>query len=422
MSEYGHLPLTPALVASATLAQTVDLVRSGTATTRLLLAEKSGLGRAIVRQRVDQALALGLLVDAEAGSSTGGRAPRNLRFPARRGCLLIAALGATGIALAVTDLNGTPLTSEHHRWEIGAGPVISLEFAAENLERLRVPFGDVPIWGIGIGVPGPVNFGTGRPVAPPIMPGWNDFDIRSWMEHRFHAPVWVDNDVNMLAVGSAQHRFGDAVSDLLYIKVGSGVGAGLISGGRIHRGGDGAAGDIGHIAVSGSTVLCRCGQVGCLEAEAGGWALCRDALLAVAEGRSPMLTKCLHEASELTPAHISACAQSGDPASIELIGRSGRIIGEALAALVNFFNPTVIVLGGSIAGTGEIFLATVRKTVYSRSLPLATRNLRIESARNEQVDDAVIGAAEVVKDQLFGPALPIWIASGTPLENYAALY
>ena len=132
--------------------------------------------------------------------------------------------------------------------------------------------------------PVPSTSTTGRPVAPPIMPGWNGFDIRRRFEEHYNAPVWVDNDVNLLALNERSRRR-DEHLDLIYCKVGSGIGAGLVSHGRIHRGANGAAGDIGHVRVAGSDALCRCGKVGCLEAVAGGWALVRDAEIAVAEAR-----------------------------------------------------------------------------------------------------------------------------------------
>ncbi len=150
---------------------------------------------------------------------------------------------------------------------------------------------DVPVWGISVGIPGPVDFDSGRPVAPPIMPGWNGFDIRRRFEERYDAPVWVDNDVNLLALNERSRRRDEQHLDLIYCKVGSGIGAGLLSQGRIHRGANGAAGDIGHVRVAGSDALCRCGKIGCLEAVAGGWALVRDAEIAVAEGATGALAQ-----------------------------------------------------------------------------------------------------------------------------------
>jgi predicted NBD/HSP70 family sugar kinase len=146
----------------------------------------------------------------------------------------------------------------------------------------------VPAWGVVVGLPGPVDFTTGQPVAPPIMPGWNGFDVRTPFEERFNAPVWVDNDSNLLALGERARRR-DSLADLIYCKIGSGIGAGLLSKGRIHRGANGAAGDIGHVRVSDSDVQCRCGKTGCLEAVAGGWALVRDAEAAIKDGANTSL-------------------------------------------------------------------------------------------------------------------------------------
>ena len=126
------------------------------------------------------------------------------------------------------------------------------------------------LWGIGIGVPGPVEFATGRPVSPPIMPGWDGYPIRERFAARYGAPVWVDNDVNVLALGEWRSGVAAGHDDVVVVKIGTGIGAGIISGGRLHRGAQGSAGDVGHIqVVDDPAVVCRCGNIGCLEALAG---------------------------------------------------------------------------------------------------------------------------------------------------------
>ncbi len=384
-----------------------ELVRTGKAVTRADLGKLSGLGRSIVAQRVDDAIALGLLEEADLGVSTGGRMPRTLRFKHEIGSFVVAEFGARNLGVAITDLSGKTLGTFHQEWDIASGPEKSLKRVVEIHKQLTEgqPYGD--LWGAVVGVPGPVEFETGKPVAPPIMPGWNGYDIKAYLSSALNAPVWVDNDVNLMAIGEQTLMRSNSVmgpaalDDLLFIKVGSGIGAGMISGGRVHRGANGSAGDIGHVAVSDdSQVVCRCGQLGCLEAVAGGWALARDGERAAAAGSSEFLSALLKKRGYLTAQDIASGAANGDSYCMEAVSKSGRIVGETLATLVNFFNPGVVVVGGSIAETGDLFLAAVRQTVYRRSLPLATRNLRVLPAEpNHQ--EGLLGGAALAQTEIF---------------------
>ena len=237
---------------------------------------------------------------------------------------------------------------------------------------------DLPgrLWGVGIGVPGPVEFRTGRPISPPIMPGWDGYPVRERFVARHAAPVWVDNDVNLLALG--EWRSGVAVGhdNVVVVKIGTGIGAGIISDGRLHRGAQGSAGDVGHIqVVDDASVICRCGNVGCLEALAGGAALGRDGEAAALEGRSDRLRAALDQHGGVTAEDVARAASFGDPVAVALLQSAGRRVGLMLASVVNFFNPSLIVIGGGVAQSGDQLLAAIRETVYRRSLPLATREL-----------------------------------------------
>ena len=242
--------------------------------------------------------------------------------------------------------------------------------------------------GIGIGVPGPVAFHEGTPVNPPIMPGWDGFSLPQWFAAHYDAPVLVDNDVNIMALGEHFSQWRDC-EHLLFVKVGTGIGCGIVASGRIHRGSEGAAGDIGHIRVTGSDeVVCRCGNVGCLEAVAGGGAIA--ARLRV-------------EGIEAANARdVVALVRSGDQVATRMVRDAGRSLGEVLAASVNFFNPRVIVIGGDLGGAHEQLLAGIREVTFQRSLPLATGSLRIVPS---QLGDraGVIGAAVLVIEHVLAP-------------------
>jgi glucokinase-like ROK family protein len=400
------------------LVRVLDLIRAGSARTRPELTRRSGLGRNVVTARVGELLDHGLVEESGLGRSSGGRAPRELRLRADAGVVLVAPLGATGGSAGVTDLAGRLLDHRVVDLDIGTGPEPALGHVEELLDELlgsaSVPPG-AGVYGIGVGVPGPVEFASGRPVTPPIMPGWDGYDIRGRLARRYQAPVWVDNDVNLLALGELRGGVARGESDLIYIKIGTGIGAGLVFSGQLHRGAQGCAGDIGHVAVVEDTgIICRCDNVGCLESLAGGLALARDGMAAALAGDSPVLARIAWEGRQLTAEDVGRAAQHGDAAAVALIARSGRLVGETLATLVNAFNPSVVVVGGGVAEAGDLLLATVRETVYRRSLPLATRDLRIVQSPVSR-DTELLGSAFMVLDELFSPAcLRLWLFGRSP--------
>ena len=252
------------------------LIRDGRARTHAELVELTGLSRSTVAQRVDSLLTRQLVVPAEPGASRGGRPPRTFAFNRDAGVVLAADLGATHSRVAVTDLAGDVLAETREDIPIAQGPGGRARLARAGARRpaeARPSRQRGDVRGVGVGVPGPVEFVTGTPVAPPIMPGWDGYGVAAHLRERYGAPVLVDNDVNIMALGEYWARWRDT-DHLLFVKVGTGIGCGVITDGRIHRGAQGAAGDIGHIHVPDhDDVICRCGNLGCLEAIAGGGAM-----------------------------------------------------------------------------------------------------------------------------------------------------
>jgi glucokinase-like ROK family protein len=404
----------------AGLVTVLDYVRTQGSTTRPNLVRATGLSRAVVTQRVAELLDYGLLVEGELGQSTGGRAPRLLRFPGEAGHLLVADLGATSVDVALADLAGTILAHVQEPCDIAAGPEEVLARVEELFGRILVTTESRPgsLWGIGIGVPGPVEFDSGRPIAPPIMPGWDRYAVRERFAE-YDVPVWVDNDVNIMALGERRAGIARGHDNVVFIKIGTGIGAGVVVRGRLHRGAQGCAGDVGHMQVTDDpAVVCRCGNIGCLEALAGGGALGRDGEAAARDGRSRFLAAVLEEKGSVEAHDVARGATHGDPTCVELLTNAGRLVGHMLASVVNFFNPSLIVIGGGVAGAGDLLLATIRETVYRRSLPLATRELVVK--RSALGDLAgVVGAAAIVTDELFRPShLTQWLGVGTPYGGH----
>jgi glucokinase-like ROK family protein len=394
------LPADEALDALVTI---LDELRSAGAQSRPELVARTGLGRGIVAQRVGELVDLGLVVEGDVGPSTGGRPPRRIGFRADAGHLLVADLGATSIDVAVTDLDGRILGHRDEPADVSAGPEPCLLRIEELFEELVAATRDLPgrLWGVGIGVPGPVEFRSGRPVSPPIMPGWDGYPVRERFAQRYRAPVWVDNDVNILALGEWRSGIAVGHDNVVVVKVGTGIGAGIISNGRIHRGAQGSAGDVGHIqVVDAASIVCRCGNVGCLEALAGGAALARDGEAAALAGRSDRLRVALDQHGRVTAEDVARAASFGDPFAVSLLQSAGHRVGLMLASVVNFFNPSLIVVGGGVAQSGDQLLAAIRETVYRRSLPLATRDLVVQRSSLGALA-GVVGASAMVLEQLF---------------------
>ncbi|OUC88558.1 sugar kinase [Streptosporangium minutum] len=368
----------------------LKILRDGQARTRAELVQLTGLARSTLGQRLDALLSQQWIVPTEEAISSGGRPAVAFTFNRGARIALAADLGATHARVAITDLGTEVLAERADEVPVDRGPVETLTWLQHTFEEMLAETGHTrdQICGIGIGLPGPVEHSSGRPVNPPIMPGWDGFPVPEWLGERFGAPVLVDNDVNIMALG--EHWAARPEADhLIFVKIGTGIGCGIISDRHLHRGAQGAAGDIGHIQVASATdIVCRCGNLGCLEAVASGAAM------------SARLSAAGVEAADSRD--VVRLVRSGNTQAVQLIRQAGREIGDVLASIVNFFNPSVIVVGGDIAEAGEQILAGLREVIYSRSLPLATQHLTITAS--ELSDRAgVIGAAVMVIEHVLAP-------------------
>ena len=410
----------------ANAATVLHLVRSGSASTRPEVARLSGLGRKAVALRVDQLLDSGLLREGRLGRSTGGRLPRELQFAANRGRLLVAELGPT-IRVGLTDLSGRLLDHCDEPADVMAGAeptlarieqlfhkLLTTTAAHEIDEPRRTDRGARPLWGIGIGVLGPVDASSGRPVSLPFLRGWGDYPVRDRLEAAFGVPVWVDNEVNLMALGELRSGT-NPHPDMIYVKLSGGVAAGIISGGRLNRGAGGAAGEVGHISVTDDPeIVCACGNIGCLREVVGPRRIVAAGTDAARRGLSPALNQILDSNGELEPDDVTRAAALGDKAAIEILSRAADKIGRVLAILVNVQNPSLILIGGSVATAGDFFLSAVRHALYQRAFPPSVRDLRISfSSLGDRA--CLIGAAHLALDTLMShDALPAWIDNGSP--------
>jgi len=367
------------------------------------IVRRTGLAKSTVSAYLDRLQAVGLL--REEIPDRGKR--RKLKVAESAGYVVGVMIGQSRMHVALCDLEAeiidsveTPIDLIRDSPEKVLAQVVS---SARELEK-RAGLGPSALFGLGVGLPSPVDYANGVPVNPPVMPGWDRYPVASYLSQEFTCPVFVDNDVNVMTLaerdkGMASEQ-GYRHGSFILVKAGTGIGAGVVIDGELYRGAKGAAGDIGHIGLDGDTTVCRCGNAGCLEAIAGARALAVRAEAAAKSGKSPFLAAELARGSVITPSLLAHGAASGDEECIRLIILSGTYIGDVLAKLVNFFNPSLIVVSGGLTRTGERFLASMRESIYRRSTPLATSDLVIKKSSLTETG-GMIGAAVLVLDEVF---------------------
>ena len=396
--------ITAPIVVSSAEAEVMRALRKQGSISRTEISGITSWSKAKASQEIRSLVDKGYLVEIGEGASKGGRKPRLLRINNQLGYMVGVDIGATSIDVALADVSGKILqrcsqtADVRNRPEVLLGACVELIKEVVSLQSCQTN----QILGIGVGVPGPVDFARGVLVAPPLMPGWENFPIRNFFKESFpSAYVVVDNDVNIMALGEQRAGDGERIDHFIFVKIGTGIGAGIMSNGKIHRGSDGCAGDIGHICVDKEGPLCSCGNKGCLEAMSAGPAITAKAMEAIQTGSSSTLRQ-MRESNGgvIRPEDVNAACREGDQAALDIIRASGQMVGDVLASLVNFFNPSHIFIGGGIANFGNHLLVAIRRAVLHRSLPLATTHLTIKFSSMGS-DAGVTGAIALALDYLF---------------------
>ena len=362
------------------------------------------LSLATVTEHVEILCASGLLLSQDLGASSGGRKPKLYGFNPEAGCIVAIDLESAHVNVALTDF-GLRILHEASSDEIDvtSGPEATLLHIKDLVTEVLKVAGVKPalVKGLGMGVPGPVSFKQALPSSLSLMPGWDSYPVRDFWRAHFTCPSFIDNNVYTMALGERALDPAAAPMDMIFVKIGNGIGAGIVCDGEIYRGATEHAGEIGHTNI-GHDTLCYCGNRGCLEAIAGGRAIARHAEEHARAGRSERLAGVLANKGSLRLRDVIKAAQESDPIAVALIRESGNAVGRVLAGLVNFFNPSHIVVGGGVAQTGDVLLAAIRQAVYQYSLPLSTRTLTImQSTVGSRV--GVFGAAILALDRALKP-------------------
>ena len=356
----------------------LDLIRfTGVGLSRTDLADKMGLTRAAVSLIVNDLLESQVILEAESRSAPSGRPPIVLEINPNRGLVGAIDMGATHLSIALADFTARIHKESEFPFDIKAGPEVCIEQADQKLQSMLSELGlsISDISAIGLGVPGPVITEAGMVIAPPIMPGWDHFPIRETLEKKWNCPVTLNNDAELGALGEWAYGAGRGEKNIAYIKIGSGVGAGLVLNQQIYGGTTGAAGEIGHLTIDENGPLCNCGNRGCLEAFAGGHAIALQGQMLAKSGKRTLLTNTPIE--KITAHAVTEAAKHGDLHAQEILRRAGTYIGIAIAGLINLFNPSVVIIGGGVAQIGDTLTNPIRQAVRERAMRASEQSVRI---------------------------------------------
>lgn len=359
----------------------VELIRfAGKGISRTDLADQLGLTKAAVTIIVNDLISNHIIIETESRSTSSGRRPVVLEINPKQGLVAAIDMGATHLSVALGDFTARILEEVEVTFRIDQGPDICLQEADRLLREILEKRGltTTDLAGIGVGVPGPVIAEEGLVMAPPIMPGWDRFPIRATLEKKWKTAITLNNDAELGALGEWAYGAGRGERNLAFIKVGSGIGAGLIINQQIYGGTTGSAGEIGHLTVDENGPLCTCGNHGCLEAFAGGHAIAIQARKLVSSGKRTLLSE--KDMDSLNAQDVAEAARRGDLPAQEIVKRSGTYIGIAIAGLINLFNPSTVIIGGGVAQVGDLLTGPIRQAVRERSLRASEHGVRITTA------------------------------------------
>jgi len=404
MTQFNWSP-SPQIIKNINKHTVLDLIRfTPGGISRAELAQRMDLSRAAMTAIVNDLINCNAIRETESRNGHSGRPPIILEVNASRGHVIGIDMGASHLSIILTDFGAQVIDEIEVPFRVADGPEVCINLANTLMENLlkKNQLGIESISALGLGVPGPIASESGMVFAPPIMPGWDGYPIQSNLQKRWGLPVSLNNDAELGALGEWAYGVGRGENHLAYIKVGTGVGSGLLFNGQIYRGATGSAGEIGHLTIEENGPLCDCGNSGCLEALAGGKAIARQAREAILKKQRTLLSS-MGPMESLTARDVASAARRGDLVSQKIIANAGRYLGIAIAGLVNLFNPRTVVVGGGVAQIGDLLLQPIRDTVTQRSLQASARTVRINTAvlrRHSSGMGAIVQALSIALHQV----------------------
>jgi predicted NBD/HSP70 family sugar kinase len=367
-------------------ARVLGAIRDGSASSRSELCTVTGLSRSTVTALVLDLVDAGQLLEvADGGGDRPGRPTRRLQLAPRSDLVVAVDLGHSHCRVGVVDVRGEVLAEQSDYLDVDASPDRAFDHARQVIDALIDRVDRTQVSGGAVGVPAPVDVRTGAVGPGNVLPRWIERRPAYELQAATGIAFAVDNDANLGALAEATYGVAGGVADLIYVKASTGIGAGLILGGRIHHGANGRAGEIGHVPVDPSGAICRCGNRGCLETVAS--------LSQVVQAMQS------RHGDQFTAAEVIDLVKAADPGAVRVIEDSGRAIGRVLADVVNNLNPEMLVLGGELSGAGRPFVSAVRESIERYAQPGITRELRVElgalGGRSELIGAAALAFTRV---------------------------
>jgi glucokinase-like ROK family protein len=376
-----------------------ELLRAHPETTRTELVQMTGLSKATVSEAISYMIERGMIEEIGKRQPGRGRSQVVLAFQPQVRLVLGAQFTEHGCHVVLADLRAGPVAWAH-RPNSATDPEGFVQALVECVEELR-PQATVPVLGLGVGVPGLVD-PAGREVVVSVPYGWEHIPIADMLESRLNLPVVVTNRAKAAALGEYWQGHHTATTDhLLYVHVGAGIVAGIVNDGVLYTGHGGSVGELGHMTVLPDGPACACGNHGCLHTLASESAILREVRSRVRRrpGRSAATALPGEALGSLTIERLITAAAAGDETVLAVVSEAGKWVGIALANVINLINPSLVVIGGSIAEFGEAFLSAVQDEVRNRALWDAMHD--IEIVLSGLGDDAgTIGGAALFLDSL----------------------
>lgn len=376
----------------------MDCVRLCAPLSRAEMAVRTGLNRSTVSSIVDELIDRGFIQETQRQDPTIGRPGMLLQLNPERGCAIGIEIGVDFLSIALTNFVGEILWNKHEATLLGESQIAVIE-RAEALISEALEFGQAQglrALGMGVGLPGLVDEHQGKLVFSPNLK-WQDMPIRLMLMQRFGLPVFVENEANCAALGEYFYGAAHGVKDYIYLNTGIGLGGGILLGGRLFKGVNGYAGEIGHITLYGDGEVCGCGRRGCWETYVSSRAICRWVEQQLRAGMPS--ASGLSDQMQITLDRVVEAAQVNDPVALEVMHITGRHLAVGVANLVNIFNPELVVLGGALSCCSRWLLPVIQEVVQVEVLPPLRGNVRVEVSQQGQ-DSAVLGAIALVLDDV----------------------
>jgi len=380
----------------------LNIIRNYGPISRADIAKKTKLSSTTVSTLVDDLIKQEYLEEIGEGESSGGRRPILLKFKPGAHFVIGVELEGKNISVAITDLKINiinKLTEEIKNTDESSVVDEIINLVQQVIEKSRVKF--EKIVGMGVGATGLIDTERGI-IRQAVNLNWKDVPLRNLIEERFdQIPIYIDNIANVAALGEKWTGAGKKAKNLIYIRIGTGIGTGIILNGTIYEGSNGNAGEIGHMTIEPNGPRCRCGNRGCLEVLASGSAIAKRATVEILGGRDTLIEELTNGSIEEIIAKIVAeAAKKGDKLALEIWEEVGEYLGIALANLINMYNPEIIVIGGGVAQAGKLLFGPIKRTVKKRALPGPAKTAKIVPSQLDE-NVSIIGAVALALEMIF---------------------